>query len=72
MRRPLPSMNKKRYLNLMSAPYVLWSAAFIIIPLCMVFYYGLTDRSGAFTLSNVAAIATREHARALWLSIGLS
>ncbi len=65
-------MNKKRCLNLMSAPYVLWSAAFIIIPLCMVFYYGLTDRSGAFTLSNVAAIATREHARALWLSIGLS
>lgn len=65
-------MNKKRYLNLLSAPYVLWSVAFILIPLCMVFYYGLTDRSGAFTLSNVAAIATREHARALWLSIGLS
>ena len=34
----------------MTAPYLFWSAAFIIIPLCMIFYYGLTDRSGAFTL----------------------
>lgn len=65
---------KTAYFNekLMTAPYLFWSIAFIIIPLCMIFYYGLTDRTGAFTLENVTAIATAEHAKALWLSIGLS
>lgn len=61
-------MNKK----LLSAPYLLWAAAFIIIPLLMVVYYGFTDKTGAFTLSNIAAIATSEHGKALWLSILLS
>lgn len=45
---------------------------FIIIPLGMIFYYGLTDKSGAFTLENITAIATAEHAKALWLSLLLS
>lgn len=61
-------MSKK----LLSAPYLLWSAAFILIPLGMVFYYGLTDKTGAFTLANIAAIATAEHSKALWLSLLLS
>lgn len=38
----------------------------------MILYYGLTDKSGAFTFANIAAIATAEHAKALWLSILLS
>ena len=37
---------------------------FIIIPLLMIFYYGLTDEDGAFTLENVAAIASPEHLKA--------
>lgn len=61
-------MNKK----LMSAPYMVWSIAFIIIPLCMVFFYGLTDKTGRFTLDNILAITTPEHMKALWLSILLS
>lgn len=65
-------MNKKLHKLLYSGPYLLWSAAFIIIPLCMVFFYGLTDKTGAFTLANVMAIASAEHSKALWLSIGLS
>ena len=56
----------------LSAPYTVWSIVFIIIPLCMIFYYGLTDKSGAFTLDNITAIATAEHAKALRLSILLS
>lgn len=65
---------KTSYFNpkLLTAPYLVWSVAFIIIPLFMIFYYGLTDRSGAFTLENITAIATAEHAKALWLSLGLS
>lgn len=56
----------------LSAPYALWSVVFILIPLGMIFYYGLTDKTGAFTLENITAIASAEHAKALWLSLLLS
>lgn len=56
----------------LSAPYLLWSAIFIIIPLGMVFYYGLTDKTGAFTLDNIIAIATTGHAKSLRLALLLS
>ncbi|MBD5547362.1 MAG: ABC transporter permease [Lachnospiraceae bacterium] len=62
-------MNKKK---LLGTPYFIWSILFIIIPLCMVFYYGLTDKSGAFTLENIIAISKPEHAKALYLALGLS
>lgn len=60
---------KKKFL---AAPYMMWSALFIIIPLCMILYYGLTDKSGAFTLENILAIASVGHAKALWRSLLLS
>lgn len=58
--------------KLLAAPYTLWSALFIVIPLCMIIYYGVTDKTGAFTLENITAIASIGHARALWRSIMLS
>lgn len=58
--------------NLLAAPYVFWSALFIIIPLCMILYYGLTDKTGAFTMENIVAIASVGHAKALWRSLALS
>lgn len=61
-------MSKK----LLSGPYLLWMAGFTIIPLALIVFYGLTDRTGAFTLANILAIATPEHQKALWLSLGLS
>lgn len=61
-------MNKK----LLSAPFLFWSILFILVPLGMVFYYGLTDKSGAFTLENIMAIASPEHAKALWEATKLS
>lgn len=63
------SLNKKK---LLGTPYFIWSAMFIVIPLCMVFYYGLTDKTGAFTLENIISIAAPEHAKALWLALFLS
>lgn len=63
-------LNSKK--NILAAPYVIWSTVFIVIPLCMILYYGLTDKTGAFTLENIAAIASVGHARALWRSILLS
>lgn len=38
----------------------------------MVFYYGLTDKTGAFTLENIMAIATPERMKALGISLVLS
>ena len=58
--------------KLLGTPCFLWSLIFILIPLGMVFYYGLTDRSGAFTLNNIISITTAEHAKALWLALLLS
>ena len=58
--------------KLLGTPYFLWSLIFILITLGMVFYYGLTDRSGAFTLNNIISITTAEHAKALWLALLLS
>ena len=68
MRRPWESMNKK----LLSGPYIMWMIGFILIPLALIVYYGLTDRSGAFTMANVLSVTSAEHAKALWLSLGLS
>ncbi len=58
-------MNKK----MLSLPYLFWCIAFIIIPLCMILYYGFTDQTGAFTIENIIAIASAEHAKALWVSL---
>lgn len=62
-------MNNKKYL---SVPYIFWMAAFIIIPLLMVVYYGFTDKSGAFTLDNMKQIFDPVNLKALWLSVKLS
>ena len=64
-------MNKTKY-KLLGTPYFIWSAIFIVVPLGMVFYYGLTDRSGAFTLENLISVTTPEHSKALGLALLLS
>ncbi len=58
--------------SLMSGPYLIWMTGFILIPLAMILWYGLTDKTGAFTLANVLSIADADLAKALWLSLGLS
>ena len=58
--------------KLLSGPYLFWMMGFTLIPLALIFWYGITDKSGAFTLQNVLAIASADHASALWLSLGLS
>ena len=63
---------KNKWVKFLSAPYILWAAAFIIIPLLMVFYYGLTDRAGKFTFGNITAIAQPEHFKSLYLAFFLA
>lgn len=58
--------------TLMAAPYGIWMTIFIIVPLFMVFYYGLTSSDGTLTLSNIRSIAEPVHFKALQLAILLS
>lgn len=73
MRRRYQLKNRvQRFKQLLAGPYLLWCAAFIIIPLMMIVYYGLTDSSGGFTLQNIARITTPENLKALGLALLLS
>lgn len=68
-------MNKRYIIDgkkLLAGPYLVWTAAFIIIPLGMIIYYGFTNTSGEFTLQNIMEIGTRESLKALGLSVLLS
>mgnify|MGYP005761827709 FL=1 len=69
MRRHWVSMNKRK---LLTGPYLVWAVAFILIPLAVVLYYGLTNSDGQFTFENILAIGTVENFKALCLSLLLS
>lgn len=58
--------------QMLSGPYLIWAGGFIIIPLLMIFYYGFTDTSGAFTLDNIIKIAQAHNMKALLLALLLS
>ena len=62
-------MKSKR---LLAGPYLFWAVSFIIIPLLMIVYYGLTAEDGSFTLMNIARITTAENLKALGLAILLA
>lgn len=50
-------MNKKSFgSRVVAAPYIVWSAIFIIVPLLIMAYFAFTDSSGSFTLSNFAQV----------------
>ena len=51
-------MKKKSLLQQAAgAPYIVWAALFIIIPLVIVVYYAFTDKTGAFTMDNIVSLA---------------
>lgn len=58
--------------KLFSAPFIAFLICGTLIPACVIAYYGFTDRSGAFTWVNVAAMATGQHMKALGLSLLLA
>ncbi len=66
-------MNKKSSLmsRLAGAPYIVWAALFIIVPLCMVAYYAFTDNTGAFTTENVTGLIkyTDTFLLSIWLGL---
>ncbi len=56
--------------KIVSAPYLLWMAVFIIVPLLMVAYFAFTTADGGFTLDNLAAVSqyTNIFIRSIWLA----
>lgn len=68
MRRRWLWMNKRIF----SGPFLVFMLCGTIIPLGVIAFYGMTDRSGTFTLDNITAIATGEHWQALMLALGLA
>ena len=56
----------------LSFPYILWMIGFIIIPILVILYYGLTNTDISLTLDNVLAILDPINLRSLRLALGLS
>lgn len=49
---------KKSFAGIITnAPYFLWAAIFIVVPLFVVVYYSFTDDTGAFTWSNITGLS---------------
>ncbi len=62
---------KKNKAAFLGVPYIIFMVVFILIPLCVVAYYALTDPdTGAFSWRNILELGT--YLPALWRSIGYS
>jgi spermidine/putrescine transport system permease protein len=64
-----PRVNKVRWL---SFPYLLWMIGFILIPIIMIVYYGLTNADKSITLENISLITDPINRDALLLALELS
>lgn len=69
--RRLPILKTKNK-ALLAGPFLVWTVAFIAIPLLMVIYYGFTGDDGSFTLENVKRILAPHYLKSLWLALLLS
>lgn len=58
--------------KLTSAPYLVWSVIFVILPLIMVIYYTFTDSEGCFTFDNIAVLGTSENINVLAVSLAIA
>lgn len=55
-----------------SAPYLVWSVIFVILPLIMVIYYTFTDVDGNFTFKNILTLGTTENLNILAISLAIA
>lgn len=53
--------------RIVAAPYIVWSAIFIVVPLIIMIYYSFTDAAGVFSLANIAQLG--KYKKAFLLSI---
>ena len=62
-------MNKDSLMKkIISAPYYLWAAMFIVVPLILVVYYAFTDVNGNFTLDYIKTLGNYQYIflRSIW------
>ena len=66
-------MKKERsvFERIAGAPYVVWSALFIIAPLLFVIYFAFTDRNGSFTLDNITSLSSYSETFVMSLAFSL-
>ena len=52
-----------------AAPYIVWMSIFIIVPMILVVIFAFTDKSGNFTLNNIAEVGQYSNVflRSIWL-----
>ena len=55
-----------------SAPHIVWSVLFIIVPLVFVAYYSFTDAEMNFTLANITEFFTLKYLKILGRSVKLA
>ncbi len=55
--------------KLLSAPYTVWMALFIVVPMLLVVWFAFTDKSGNFTLENILSVGQYSNVflRSIWL-----
>ena len=64
-------MNRKSLLKrIVTAPYTLWMAIFVIVPIALVVYYAVTDADGHFTLDNLVSIV--DYSKTFGISLELA
>lgn len=68
----MKTMLKRNGRQLLASPYFIWSIGFTVIPLIVIVRYALTDRSGAFTMENILAIADPINAKAFLFSLEIA
>lgn len=58
-------------LKIFSAPYLIWMAVFIVVPLLMVVYFAFTDDTGHFTMQHISDVGQYVNifVRSVWLSL---
>ena len=72
MKRRWTQVSSKFRRQLLTGPYIVWIIGFILLPILMILFYGMTDSSGSFTLHNIIAITEPIHMKALLLSLKLA
>ena len=67
--QPVTGIHKIKWL---SYPYILWMGGFIIIPLIMILFYGLSGKNGGLTFRNLTMITDPVNLKALRIALELS
>ncbi len=64
-------LKSKLAVRLISAPHLVWTMIFILIPLFLVAYYAFTDAAGSFSLDNITGLAKYRDTflLSIWLGI---